>query len=86
MDVEQWWNNPERFKQKNSEETFINMTCSTTYSTSTRLVLGWATAWRVSGQSCGVAVKNRFNCSHLLAIQRVFQWKEQDVVIVKNIK
>jgi len=68
MDVEQWWNNTERGKQKDPEETFISTTCSTPYSTSTRLVLGWATAGRVSLLNCGVTMKNSFNFSHLLTI------------------
>jgi hypothetical protein len=68
MDVEQWWNKHEKGKQKDPEEAFLSTTCSTTYSTSTLLVLVWVTSGRVSGLSCVVAMKNRFNFSHLLAI------------------
>jgi hypothetical protein len=68
MGVEQWWNKLERSKQKDPEETFLSTTFSITYSTSTRLVLSWITAERQGRLSCGVAMKNRFNFSHLLAI------------------
>jgi hypothetical protein len=68
MGVEQWWNSPESDKLKDTEETFFGTKFSTTYSTSTRLVARWATARRDSRLSCGVAMKNRFNFSHLLAI------------------
>ena len=63
MDVERWWNKPERAKKKAPEETFLSTTCSITYSTSNRLVLSW-----ISRLSCGVAMKNWFNFSLLLAI------------------
>jgi hypothetical protein len=68
MDVERRWNNRERGKPKDPEETFIRTSCSATYSTSTRLVLRSATSGKVSRLSCGVAMKNRLNLSHLLAI------------------
>jgi len=68
MNVEQWWNKPEMGKQKDTEETFFSTTCSITFSTSTHLVLSWVTYGRVSGLSCGVAMKNRFKFSHALAI------------------
>jgi hypothetical protein len=66
------WNNPEKGKTKDPEETFLSTTCSTTYSTSIRLVLSWVTAGSVGRLSCGVATKNRFNSSHLLVISRIF--------------
>jgi hypothetical protein len=68
MDVEQRWNKPEKGKRKDPEETFLNTTFSTTYSTSTRLVLSWAIAGRVSRLRFGGVLKNSFNFSHLLAI------------------
>ena len=68
MDVEQLWNKPESGKLKHPEESLLSMTCSTTYSKSTRLVLSWSTVRRVSRLGYVVAMKNRFNFCHLLAI------------------
>ena len=59
--------NLKRDKTKDPEETFLSTTSSTIYSTSTRLVLGWANAGRLKRLSCDVAM-NRFNFSLLLAI------------------
>ena len=68
MDVEQWWNKPESGKLKDPEETFVSTACSATNSKSTRLVLSWSTVRRVSRLGYVVAMKNRFNFCHLLAI------------------
>jgi hypothetical protein len=74
MGVQQWWNSGGtvveqtwKGQTEGSGGSLSQYDCSITYSKSTPLLLSWATAGRDIRLSCGVAMKNRFIFSHLLA-------------------